>query len=119
MTRLQITALVGFTGVLLGALGAHGSLHDHVAALDRLPQWETAVRYHLLHAAALLAAALVPAGETARRLRLSFTAWLIGILIFSGSLYVLASTGVKWLGAITPIGGLSLMLGWLGLWRVR
>ncbi|WP_395753213.1 DUF423 domain-containing protein [Prosthecobacter sp.] len=108
--RLRLSALMGFLAIALGAFGAH-LLHDRLAATGRIATWETAVQYHLPHAVVLLLLALF-AGERPAMVwawRLVFA----GILIFSGSLYVLALTGIKWLGAITPIGGLSLMMGWL------
>lgn len=108
-TALRVTALVGFLGVALGAFGAHG-LGDHLRALGTLPIWEKAVLYQLVHVVVMLALAL--------RSPLARGPWglfLAGVTIFSGSLYVLAFTGMKWLGAITPIGGLCLLGGWLWL----
>ena len=115
--RLRWVALIGFLAVLLGALGAHGHVHDVVSSTGYLPQWETATKYHLVHTVALLLIALIPDADLARRLKPSFIAWIIGIVLFSGSLYVLSYTGIRWLGAITPLGGLSLMIGWLALMR--
>jgi uncharacterized membrane protein YgdD (TMEM256/DUF423 family) len=106
---LRISAITGFLAVALGAFGAHG-LHAVLEKNARLATWETAVLYHLTHSVVLLVIA------TLRPLR--FTAWwlmLAGIAIFSGTLYVLALTNVKWLGAITPIGGVCLLAGWLAL----
>ncbi|MFO1477080.1 MAG: DUF423 domain-containing protein [Verrucomicrobiota bacterium] len=106
---LQITAFTGFSGVALGAFGAHGLRHlleqNGTAAI-----WEKAVFYQLVHAVgmlALLAFRPFPRGP--------WTCWLAGIAVFSGSLYVLAWTGIRWLGAITPLGGVSLLAGWLWL----
>jgi len=108
-TALRISAIVGFLAVALGAFGAH-SLHAVLEKNARLATWETAVLYHLTHSVVLLVIA------TLRPLR-SAAWWLVlaGIAIFSGTLYVLALTNVKWLGAITPIGGLCLLAGWLAL----
>ena len=106
---LRISTITGFLAVALGAFGAHG-LHAVLEKNARLATWETAVLYHLTHSVVLLVIA------TLRPLR--FTAWwlmLAGIAIFSGTLYVLALTNVKWLGAITPIGGVCLLAGWLAL----
>jgi uncharacterized membrane protein YgdD (TMEM256/DUF423 family) len=108
-TALRISAIVGFLAVALGAFGAHG-LHAVLEKNARLATWETAVLYHLTHAVVLLIIA------TLRPLRAAaFWLMLTGIAIFSGTLYVLALTNVKWLGAITPIGGVCLLAGWLAL----
>jgi len=108
-TALRIAALAGFLAVALGAFGAHG-LRATLEATGRIANWETAAQYHLVHAAVLLALAL--RGTVAR---LPFTLFGAGIVIFSGSLYVLALSNLKWLGAITPLGGLCLIGGWLAL----
>ncbi len=108
-TAFRISAIVGFLAVALGAFGAHG-LHALLEKNGRLATWETAVLYHLAHAVVLL----VIAGL--RPLRAA--AWwlmLAGVVVFSGTLYVLSLTNIKWLGAITPIGGVFLLLGWLAL----
>ena len=104
---IRIAALFGASGVVLGAFGAHG-LKAVLAANQTLEIWHTASLYHLLHAVVLLWAA-------ARSL--AFRLFACGILVFSGSLYLLAVTGRKWLGAITPLGGLLLIAGWLALLR--
>ncbi len=106
---LRLAALAGFLAVALGAFGAHG-LRATLAETGRIANWETATLYHLVHAVALLALALRD-----RVARLPFALFSAGILIFSGSLYVLALTNLKWLGAITPLGGLCLLGGWLAL----
>jgi uncharacterized membrane protein YgdD (TMEM256/DUF423 family) len=109
-TLLLAAALLGAAGVALGAFGAHGLR----ARLDAraLESWETAVRYHLVHAAALLALALSPYAA-----RLHGPGWLFvaGIVLFSGSLYALALGGPRLLGPVTPLGGLALLAGWLWL----
>lgn len=109
VTLRRMAALFGFLGVALGAFGAHG-LHDLLVKNDRVANWETAVLYHLVHAVLLVA---ITRGESVSRLAW----WLLatGILIFSGTLYVLALTNLRWLGAITPLGGLALLGGWLVL----
>lgn len=113
--RLRFIALVGLAGVLLGAMGAHGHVHDVISTNGYLPQWQTAVQYHQIHAVALLLLALLGLDPSTSkpRFRASFIAFTLGILLFSGSLYVLSYTSIKWLGAITPFGGLSFMIGWL------
>lgn len=112
-TALRLAAILGFLGVALGAFGAHG-LHDLLVKNGRVANWETAVLYHLVHAAVLVA---ISRGDHVPR-----AAWWLftsGIAVFSGTLYVLALTNMKWLGAITPLGGLALLGGWLALALVR
>lgn len=106
--RLRLAALLVFLGIALGAFGAHG-LEDRLADTGRADNWETATLYHLVHGVALFALAL------SGRAPLGYAWFLAGILLFSGSLYVLALTGLTWLGAITPFGGLSFLVGW-GRW---
>lgn len=106
---LRIAAISGALAVTAGAFGAHG-LKDRLPA-DLLSVWNTAVLYHLIHSLALLALAL--AGP--RRLHLHAGLFGVGIAVFCGTLYALALTGERWLGAITPLGGLALIAGWLSL----
>ena len=110
MKALRIAAVVGFLAVALGAFGAHG-LKDLLRQNGTAEIWHTAVLYHLVHAVVLLLIASRPAA------RVSAAFWLVlaGIVIFSGSLYLLAITNLKWLGAVTPLGGISLLAGWLWL----
>jgi uncharacterized membrane protein YgdD (TMEM256/DUF423 family) len=108
--RLRVSALLGFLAISLGASGAHGPVHEKLKAAGELEHWETALQYHLPHAVVLLLLTLFASSKPTM-----VWAWrmiLLGVLIFSGSLYLLAYTGTKWLGAITPMGGLSLMAGW-------
>jgi len=104
-------ALVGAIGVLLGAFAAHG-LKGRLSPED-LQVFETGVRYQMYHAPALLLCGLL--ARSGRPARASAWCFLLGVAVFSGSLYLLATTGVRWLGAITPIGGLALVLGWIAL----
>jgi uncharacterized membrane protein YgdD (TMEM256/DUF423 family) len=107
---ILIGALMGFLGVALGAFGAHG-LRARLGP-EMLAVFETGVRYQMYHALALLAlGALAPgiAGRLATVAGWSFTA---GIVLFSGSLYLLALTDVRVLGAITPLGGVAFLIGW-------
>ena len=108
-TCLRISAALGFLAIALGAFGAHGLKNlleaNHTAAI-----WEKAVFYHLLHAVMLY----LLAGRAPLRPGPWFC-FLFGILLFSGSLYLLAFTNIRWLGAVTPFGGLSLLAGWLWL----
>ena len=107
---LQVTALLGACAVALGAFGAHG-LKGLLAENKTAEVWHTAVFYHFIHVAAMLVVALRE--DVLRRAAWHF--FLAGILIFSGSLYLLAITNIRWLGAITPLGGVSFILGWLAL----
>lgn len=109
---LIIAALTGASGVVLGAFGAHALR----ARLDpaALATWQTAVQYHLIHAMALLALALF-ARATGRSVTLPSALMVAGVALFSGSLYLLATAGWKWLGPVTPLGGLCLIAGWLSL----
>ena len=109
-TFLLIGALAGFTGVAGGAFGAH-ALRGHLTP-DMLTVFETGVRYQMYHALALLATGLLAARLD--KWLITMAGWLFtaGIVLFSGSLYALALTGAPGLGAITPIGGVLLLLGW-------
>ncbi|MCG3172989.1 MAG: hypothetical protein GMKNLPBB_01161 [Myxococcota bacterium] len=109
---LAAAGILGFLGVGLGAFGAH-KLKEMVPP-EQLAIWDTASRYHLIHACALALAALAMERLPPSRL-LSASAWSFtgGMLVFSGTLYILVLSGKKWLGAITPIGGVALMAAWL------
>ena len=102
---------LAFAGIALGAFGAH-ALRSRVGP-DLLATFETGVRYHLYHALALLACAW--ALERWPAPQLSWAAWLFvtGIVLFSGSLYALTLTGARWWGAVTPLGGIAFLAGWL------
>jgi uncharacterized membrane protein YgdD (TMEM256/DUF423 family) len=127
---LSLAALLAAIGVALGAYSAHG-LENHLRAAgyaadlaERLDWFKTGVQYHLYHALALALVGLVVAGETASSgLRVAAIAFLLGIALFSGSLYVMTLAPVAWrkLGAVVPLGGLSFIVGWLALaqaaWR--
>jgi uncharacterized membrane protein YgdD (TMEM256/DUF423 family) len=115
ITWIRFGAAFGFLGVAMGAFGAHG-FKDRLASLGTAANFETAAQYQMYHALALLAVGLVGVyskGSTA----LSVAGWSfsLGILVFSGSLYLLSLSGLKWLGAITPIGGVALLVGWAAL----
>lgn len=105
--------MLGALAVALGAFGAHG-LEARITDPDRLAWWDTAARYHLVHALAICAVAAHPA-----RPRAAGALFTAGIFIFSGSLYTMTLTDVRILGAITPIGGLCLISGWLALAAAR
>jgi uncharacterized membrane protein YgdD (TMEM256/DUF423 family) len=113
-TAFRISAAMGFLAVALGAFGAHG-LHPLLEQNHKVEVWATAASYHLVHAVVLLVLALRAEGSLGQGKGKSLLAWwcfLAGVVIFSGSLYLLATTNILWLGAITPIGGVSLLVGW-------
>jgi uncharacterized membrane protein YgdD (TMEM256/DUF423 family) len=110
-TFLLIGSILGFLGVAFGAFGAH-ALRTRLSP-EMLSVFETGVRYQMYHAfAILIVAAAIGHLGSARLLVLAGWAFSIGVVLFSGSLYVLALTGVGILGAVTPFGGLSFLLGW-------
>jgi uncharacterized membrane protein YgdD (TMEM256/DUF423 family) len=112
---LRIGAIWGFLAVAMGAFGAH-RLKDRLAELGTAANFQTAAQYHMYHALALVAlGVLAVAGRTGTALTVAGWSFLAGSLIFSGSLYILSITGMKWLGAITPIGGVLLLVGWAAL----
>ncbi len=109
---LLIAAVNGFLAVALGAFGAHG-LKRKLSA-EMLAVYQTGVQYHFYHTLALFGVALLMAQlPQSSALRWSGLLFCIGIAIFSGSLYVLSITGMRWLGAITPLGGVAFLAGWI------
>lgn len=108
-TAIRISAGCGFLAVALGAFGAHG-LENLLIQNETLEIWKTAVFYHFIHAVMMFLVATRPEFQKG-----PWICFLAGILIFSGSLYALAITNLRWLGAITPIGGLSFLVGWAWL----
>ena len=99
----------------IGAFGAH-ALKPMLESSGRLETFETAVKYHFYHSLALLTLGIWASAKPGlEKTSLSFWGFTLGILIFSGSLYLLCLSGVTWLGAITPIGGVAFIVGWLGL----
>jgi uncharacterized membrane protein YgdD (TMEM256/DUF423 family) len=116
MNWVMVGGLWGLVGVGLGAFGAHGL--RSVATPEGIAWWETGARYHVFHALALLGFGLLqqhrPGGDAA--------GWclLLGSALFGGTLYAMALGAPRWLGAVTPVGGLAMMLGWLLLaWHAR
>ncbi len=105
-----IAAFLGGLAVVLGAFGAH-AIGNKVSAKD-LDTWKTGAHYQLVHAVALLALSLY---DRVGKYRIVCWLWLAGILIFAGSLYVLVLSQVRMMGAITPLGGLCLIIGWIML----
>ncbi len=118
-TLYLCAGVAGFTGVALGAFAAHG-LKASLAA-ELLAVFETGVRYQMYHAFALFAAAWGFARWQGKAFSIAGFLFVAGILIFSGSLYLLALTNSRWLGAVTPLGGLAFLAGWIcltvGAWR--
>lgn len=108
---LVMGALAGLLAVMAGAFGAHGL--RHVVSERGLEVFQTAVSYQMYHALILVAASLMPAlGLSRRLLGVASGFWLAGIVLFSGSLYLLVLSGHHWLGPVTPIGGVCFMIGW-------
>jgi uncharacterized membrane protein YgdD (TMEM256/DUF423 family) len=111
---LRVGATLGALGVTAGAFGAHGLEGTLTERYQQI--YETAVRYQMYHALALLAVGLVGTfGKPSRGVAIAGWSFLLGTLVFSGTLYALALTQVRWLGMITPIGGLGLIAGWVAL----
>ena len=127
---LLVAALMGALGVVLGAFGAHGlesAVQDWGLAADeqadRLATWDVAVRYQMYHALALLATGLLALHRPTKSLVVASAAFTLGTLVFSGCLYALVLSGVKILGAVVPLGGIAMIVGWLALavavWRLK
>ena len=108
-TAIRAAATLGLLAVVLGAFGAHG-LKDVLARNATAAIWEKAVFYHFIHAVMLFVLAQRPSVQLG-----PWLSFMIGIVIFSGSLYLLAVTDVLWLGAITPLGGFGFLVGWAWL----
>jgi uncharacterized membrane protein YgdD (TMEM256/DUF423 family) len=119
-------AVLGCLAVVFGAFGAHGleSAFKNPATLQelgeqqidaKLANWETAARYQMYHALALLGVGILTARRCTLAVNLAGVAFTLGVLIFSGCLYALVLTGLRWLGAIVPIGGTLLIVGWVCL----
>ena len=107
---LFTSAILGFLAVALGAFGAH-SLKNILDAYGK-EIYEKAVQYHMFHTLAIAFVGLLQNQFETVSFTISAWAFFIGIIVFSGSLYILAITGHKWLGAITPLGGTAFLLGW-------
>lgn len=110
---LLIAALSGLIAVALGAFGAHG-LKGYLAPY-LMDVYQTGVQYQFYHTLALLAVAVLALREPGRALSVAGWCFSLGIVLFSGSLYLLALSGTHWLGAVTPIGGLAFLVGWAAL----
>ena len=108
---VRLAAIIMAFGVALGAFGAHG-LKNRLMP-DLLAIYETGVRYHLVHGLAIFVAAWLAGEDHTRAARLAGVLFAVGILLFSGSLYLLALTSIRAFGAITPLGGLAWIAGWV------
>ena len=115
MQRLLFSsaALSGFLAVCLGAFAAHG-LKSRIS-VDALAIWQTGVQYQMYHALALLAVGLLYQQHPSKALKIAGLAFIIGTLLFSGSLYALALGAPRSLGVITPLGGTGFLVGWIAL----
>lgn len=115
---LLLASAFGFLGVALGAFGAHG-LKARLAPLadgvQRLEWWNTGAHYQLIHALALGLVALLLGRASTTSLVVAAYSFCAGILLFSGSLYVMTLTGIRVLGAVTPFGGVGFLVGWAAL----
>ena len=107
-----VAAVSGALAVMAGAFGAH-SLRERVA-IEQAQSWATASQYHLLHSVVLLALALY-AAQSGRDVQWPAILFTVGIVLFSGSIYLLVLTPLKWLGPVTPIGGFFRIAGWVSL----
>ncbi len=114
MTNLSLIlgSILSAIGVAIGAFGAHG-LNAILEQNARLDTFETGVKYHMYHALALVMVGIIKLIKPELSLNLIAYMFLFGIIIFSGSLYTLSITNMKWLGAITPIGGVLFITGWI------
>jgi uncharacterized membrane protein YgdD (TMEM256/DUF423 family) len=113
MLFVRIASVFGFFGVGLGAFGAH-ALKARLSP-EMLVIWHTGVLYHLVHAVALLGVGALASRASSGALTTAGWAFTAGIVVFSGSLYALALSGVRVLGAITPLGGVAFLVGWAAL----
>ena len=112
---LGIGTILAGLAVILGAFGAH--MLENMVSVDRLATFETGVQYQMYHALALILVGWI-SRNSEEQLQTVGYCFLAGILIFSGSLYLLVLTDTGWLGAITPIGGLAFIAGWL-IWALK
>jgi uncharacterized membrane protein YgdD (TMEM256/DUF423 family) len=113
MYWIRIGAVAMFLGVALGAFGAH-ALRGRLAE-DMLNVFETGIRYHFYHALGLFVVAWLSETHPSGWVTVAGWCFVLGIVIFSGSLYLLSASGARWWGAVTPIGGVAFLAGWLAL----
>lgn len=111
-TAVLVAAIAAFLAVAAGTFGAHGL--EGMRTADQVATWEIGVRYHMFHALAILACAGGIA-RLGRGGRVAVPCFALGIVVFSGSLYALVLLQQRWLGAVTPIGGVAFLIGWAAL----
>ncbi len=117
-TALLLGSMFSFLSVAFGAFGAH-ALKDFLVQTQRLPVYEKAVQYQFYHALALILVGIMGVQFPQLKTGTIAICMVLGILIFSGSLYALCLTQIRWMGAITPLGGISFLIGWFLLaWNV-
>ncbi len=109
-----IGCIVCALAVCIGAFGAHG-LKNLLAANQRADTFETAVKYHFYHGFGIIVLSLVAHYLSQKNTTILGTAFLVGIVLFSGSLYLLSLTNLRWLGAVAPLGGIAFILAWVGM----
>lgn len=115
---IMLGSISGFVSVAAGAFGAHG-LKERLPE-DLLAVFETGARYQMYHALALVLIGALATRSPSTSLNVAGWSMVVGTVVFSGSLYILAMSGIRWLGAITPIGGVAFLVGWLALaWASR
>ena len=117
LSWLQLGSLLMFLGIVLGAFGGH-ALKTKLS-FEEIEIYKTGVFYHLIHALALFIVAWLSTQSTDIKVQYAGLAFLSGIVLFSGTLYALAITDIKWLGFITPLGGLSFLAGWVLLFYTQ
>lgn len=111
-------SLLGFLSVAIGAFGAH-ALRPFLTETNRMATFETAVQYQMYHSLAIILSGILGLVLAKSDFSMVYILFLSGILIFSGSLYLLCASGIRWLGAITPLGGTAFLAAWLLLaWKV-
>lgn len=115
-STIKIAAVFGLTGVLAGAFGAHAL--GEMLSVQEMDWWKTAAFYHLVHSLLLVGISLTLTKTSSIWMYRAFISTAIGIVLFSGSLYLMAITSVRWIALLTPIGGLGLSIGWLCLFMV-
>jgi len=111
--RIFFSGIVLFLGVGAGAFGAHAL--QALLSPREIETWKTAVLYHLIHGLGLLLVAGLEQLRPARGMRLAWSLMALGVLLFSGSLYLIVLTGARWIGPVTPMGGVAMMLAWLAV----
>ncbi len=113
---IKIAAAFGLSGVLAGAFGAHAL--QEMLTVQQLDWWKTAAFYHLVHSLLLVGIALTLDKTSSIWMYRAFNTTAIGIVLFSGSLYIMSLTDIRWIAAATPVGGVGLSVGWLCLFMV-